>query len=98
MLIPVFCLATLSHTALERYRQKLLCLDSKLHRQFVEHILGISVDDESDGLLGRYAALVAVEELVLRYLRRRSLVFHCCCAVLNVKVWECMRATMAAEQ
>ena len=54
----------LSYCSLQRYTKQLLCLHSKLHRQLVEHILGIAVYDESYSLLCWDATLVAVEELV----------------------------------
>ena len=54
----------LSHCSFKRHAKKLLCLDGKLHRQLVEHLLGIAVHDEAHGLLGGDATLVAVEELV----------------------------------
>ena len=54
----------LSHCSFKRYAKKLLCLDGKLHRQLVEHLLGIAVHDEAHGLLCGYATLVTVEELV----------------------------------
>ena len=55
----------LSHAAFETHAEELLSLHGKLHRQFVDDILGIAVDNEVDSGFGGDAALVAVEELVL---------------------------------
>ena len=55
----------LSYSSLQRYTQQLLCFYRKLHWQLIEHVLGISVNDKSDGLFGGDATLIAVEELVL---------------------------------
>ena len=41
----------LSYSALQRYGKQFLSLDSKLHREFLQHLLCIAVDDESYGLL-----------------------------------------------
>ena len=62
----------LAHCTLKGYREQLLRLDGKFHGQFVEHLLGVAVDDETHGLLGGDAALVAVEELVFADLPRSS--------------------------
>ena len=43
----------------EGYGEKLLGFDGEFHRQFVHDLLGIAVDDESNGLFGRYSALIA---------------------------------------
>ena len=42
----------LSHCAFERYGEELLCLDSKFHRELVDDIFGVAVDNESHGVLG----------------------------------------------
>ena len=54
----------LSHRAFQTDGQKFLGFDGELHRELVDDILGISADDEVHGVLHRYAALLAVEELV----------------------------------
>jgi hypothetical protein len=51
----------LSHSSLKRYGEELLCLYSEFHREFVDYILGVAVDDETYGILCRYASLIAVE-------------------------------------
>ena len=53
----------LSYSALQRYGKQLLSLDSKLHREFLQHLLCIAVDDESYGLLCGNASLFPIEEL-----------------------------------
>ena len=55
-------------------RQQLLSLDGKFHRQLVEHLLRIAVDDQPDGILGRKPPLIAIKELILPDLRRGRLV------------------------
>ena len=45
----------------EGYGEKFLGFDGEFHRQFVHNLLGIAVDDECNGLFGRYSALIAVE-------------------------------------
>ena len=60
--------------AFEADAEQLLRLDRELHRQLAEHFLAEAVDDHVDGVLGRDAALLAVEDLVLADLRRRRLV------------------------
>jgi hypothetical protein len=54
----------LPYCSFERHTEQLLGLDGKLHGQLVEHLLGVAVDDESHGILGGNATLVAIEELV----------------------------------
>ena len=54
----------LTHSAFQPDLQQFLCFDGELHREFVKYVFGVTVDDESDGILGRDAALVAVEQLV----------------------------------
>ena len=66
----------LSDRAFEGDAEQLLGFDGELHGQLVEHLFGIAVDDQSDGILGGDAALVAVEELVLADFGGGSLVFN----------------------
>src|SRR3954462_13111944 len=56
----------LSHRTFERDRDQLLGLDREFHRQLLQHVLDEAVDDQGRGLLVRQAALLAVEQLVLR--------------------------------
>lgn len=55
----------LSYSSFERNAQEFLGFNRKLHGQFIEHVLGVAIDDKSNGLFGGYAALVAIEQLVL---------------------------------
>ena len=52
---------SLSNGTFERDAEQFLCLDGKLHGQFLQHLFGIAVDDESYGLLRGNATLVAIE-------------------------------------
>ena len=60
--------------AFEADAEQLLRLDRELHRQLLEDFLAEAVDDHVHRVLGRDAALLAVEDLVLADLRRRGLV------------------------
>ena len=53
-----------AYGAFERYAEQFLGLDGELHGEFLQHLLGIAVDDKPHGLLGRDAPLIAIEELV----------------------------------
>src|SRR4051812_44623705 len=66
----------LPHASLQADAQEFLRLDGELHRQVQEHLLAETVDDHVDRVLGREAALLAVENLVLADLRRARLVLH----------------------
>ena len=78
--------------------EQLLRLDGELHRQLLEDFLAEAVDDHVDRVLGRDAALLAVEDLVLADLRRRRLVLHLRRGVLHLDVRERVRAALVAEQ
>ena len=65
LVLAYHALFFLSNGSLQRHAQQLLRLDGKLHRQFLNHLLGIAVHYQADSLLRGYAALVAVEQLVL---------------------------------
>ena len=85
-----------AHAAFECDAEQLLCLDSELHRELVDDLLGVTVHDEADGFLCIDAALVEVEELVLRYFAGRCLVLHDGCIVVHIHVWEGMCAALGA--
>ena len=55
----------LADTPLKGYREELLRLNGKLHRELAHHLTGVAIDDQADRLLGGDATLVAVEELIL---------------------------------
>ena len=88
----------LSYGTFQRDGEELLGLDGKLHGELLQHFLGIAVDNEAYGLLGGYAALVAVEELVLGDLRGGGLVLEDGGRVLHVHIREGVGATAAAQQ
>src|SRR5262245_44487807 len=51
-----------SHAALQADRDQLLRLDGELHRELLQHVLDEAVDHQGGRLLGRQAALPAVEQ------------------------------------
>ena len=55
----------LADSTFERDAEQLLRLDGKLHGELLQHLLGLAVDDEPDGLLCRNATMIAIEKLVL---------------------------------
>ena len=60
-----------------RGRQKaVLRLYRKFHRELVDDLLGISINDEAYSIFGADAALVAIENLVLIHFRGGSLMLH----------------------
>ena len=88
----------LSHSSFQRYAQQLLCLNSKLHWQLVEHVLGIAVDDKAYSLLGRDATLVAVEQLVFLNLGCCSLVLNNSRVVVDIHVGESVCSAVGTKQ
>ena len=88
----------LSNSTFERYAQEFLCLYGKLHRQLIEHILGIAIDDQANCLLGRNASLIAIEELVFRNLRGSRLMLKYGRIVMGIHIWEGMRTTIATQE
>ena len=89
---------TSTYRSLQRHLQQLLSLNSKLHRKLRKHLTGISVDDESDGLLRTYTPLIAVEELIFADLGSRSLMLDHSRLVGILYVRECMRSALVAYQ
>jgi len=85
VLLGVNCLA---NRPFQRDAEELLGFDGKLHGEFLQHLFGIAVDDEADGLLGGNATLVAVEELVLGDLRSRCLMLKDGGVVVDVHIGE----------
>ena len=65
MYLTILLFDNLSHCALKRHGKQLLRLNGKFHRELVDYILRITVDDESDGIFCGYSALVAVDKLIL---------------------------------
>ena len=78
----------LSDSAFERDGEQFLGLDGKLHGEFLEHLLGIAVDDKANGLLCGDTTLVAVEELIFGNLRGRGLMLEDGGVVVDIHVGE----------
>ena len=96
----LFCLSgyVLSHSAFEGYLQQFLCLDGKLHRQFVHHLFGIAVHNQTYRVLQSDTALLAVEELVLVDFAGGCLVFHGGSRVANLHIRERVRTALVAQE
>ena len=88
----------LSYGAFQCDLQQFLSLDGKLHGELVHHLLGVAVHNETDGFFGRYAALLAIEDLLLVDFRGCGLVFECGGVVAHIDVWEGVSATFVAHQ
>ena len=87
-----------SDAPLQGDTEELLRLDGKFHRELVHHLAGVPVDNQSHGLFGRDAALLAIEKLLFANFARRRLVFHHGRFVLYVSVRERVRAAGRTEQ
>src|SRR2546425_5992102 len=83
---------------LETDAEQPLRLHGELHRQLLEDFFAEPVDDHGHRVLGRQAALLGVEDLVLADLGGGRLVLHDRRAVADVDVGERMRATLVADQ
>src|SRR5215510_6383556 len=59
--------------AFEADADELLGFDGEFHGELLQHFLAEAVDDQGHRVLGRQAALPAIEELVLADLRGRRL-------------------------
>src|SRR3989441_2089859 len=87
-----------SHAALEAHAEEFLCFDREFHGEFAENFLAKPVHNHVDRVLGREAALVAVENLVLADLRRAGFVLDASRRVLYLDVREGVRAAFVAAQ
>src|SRR6478609_1505223 len=72
----IHCRLVSADAAFERDADKLLRLDGKFHRQFLQDFLDEAVDDQGDRRFGRDAALQAVKQLVLGNFRSRRFVLE----------------------
>ena len=82
-----------------RGRQKaVLRLYRKFHRELVDDLLGISINDEAYSIFGADAALVAIENLVLIHFRGGSLMLHSRRIVIHLNVRERVSAALVAQQ
>ena len=88
----------LSYGAFERYGKESLGLYGKFHGEFVHDLFGIAIDNESYGLLGGYASLIAVEQLVLRYFRSGGFMFDNCSVIERVDIREGVGSAVRTEQ
>src|SRR5882724_4533743 len=66
----------LSNRTFQRNRDQLLRFNREFHRQLLQHVLDKTIDDEADGFFLRQPPLHAIEQHVLRYLRRGRLVLE----------------------
>ena len=66
----------LPHAAFEGDAEEALGFDGKFHWELLHHVAGVTVDDESHGVFGANAALVAVENLVLIDFTGSGLMLH----------------------
>ena len=98
MFIIVIVMISLSYRSFQTYAQEFPGFHGKLHREFVEHFLRIAVYNQTDGLLHGNAALVALEELILRNLTRGGFVLKDGRVVVNVHIGESMGATFGTQQ
>lgn len=55
----------LSYAAFERDAEQFLGFYCKFHWEFCHHLFGVAVHDESHGIFGADATLVAIEDLFL---------------------------------
>src|SRR5262245_51799676 len=74
----------LANASLQADAEELLRLDREFHRQLAEDFLAEAVHDHRHRVLGRDAALPAVEDLIVADLGYRRLVFHLRRAVLDL--------------
>src|SRR5512135_2739278 len=84
--------------ALEADSKQFLGLDREFHRQLLEHFLAETIDDHRYRVLGGYAALHAVEQLVLADARGGGFVLDLRARVAHLDVREGMRAAALAQQ
>ena len=78
--------------------QQFLGFDGKLHGQFVHHLFGVAVNDETDCVFEGNTPLLAVEELVFIDLGGCCLVLHCRRRVGDDHVRKSVRAAFIAQQ
>ena len=88
----------LSHAAFETHTKELLGLNGKFHRELIDDILGIAIDDEVDGVFGGDAALVAIEDLILTDFGGRGFVLHNGVVVVNIDIGERVCTAFIAQQ
>src|ERR1044071_6492954 len=90
--------ASSADAVLKLQAEQALRLDGELHRQLAEDLLAEAVDDERDGVLLRDAALLEVEQLLLRDARGGRLVLDARGVVHDLDVRERVRARAPADE
>ena len=94
----LFLLSLLPNGPLQLQAHQLVDFRSKLQRQLVKHLAAETADDRRDGGLGRDAALLEVEQLLLADLRGRRLVLHSGARVADGDVRVGVRGARVADQ
>src|SRR5436190_5821681 len=89
---------SLADAAFQTDAEELLRFHGELHRQLTEDLPAESADDQVHGVLGREAALAAIEDLVLVDLRGGRLVLHSRRRVLDLQVRECVGAALITDE
>src|ERR1700730_1406672 len=79
-----------ANTACQRDRDQLLRLDREFHRQLLQHVLHKAVDHEADCFFLAQPALHAVEQHVLRYLRRGRFMLEQRRGILRLDIRHCV--------
>ena len=72
--------------------QQFLRFDCEFHGQVPEHFLAVTVHDHVHGVLHFQSTLTTIEDLIFANLGRRRLVLHRRARVLDLNIWERMRA------
>src|SRR6266576_554609 len=93
--VPMYVLADASF---ETDAEQLLRFHRELHRKLTEDLFAEAVHDHADRVLGRDAALAAVENLVLADLGGGGLMLDLRGRVADFQIRERMRAALIAEQ
>ena len=88
----------LSYAASQRNLEQFLRLYRKLHRELVEYLFRISVDNQPDRILLVYAPLPAIKKLVLSYPGGSRLMLYDRCLVIAFDIGKCMRPAFIAQQ
>src|SRR5262249_18713856 len=83
---------------LQTHPKQFLGFHRELHRQLAKDFFTEAIDDHVDGVLGRQAALLAIEDLVLTDLGSGSFVFHLGTWVFDLDIGEGMGAALIAQE
>ena len=88
----------LSYAAFERNSKKFLGFNRKFHRELVDDFLGITTDNEVDGIFHGNTTLLAVEKLVFRNFRCGGFVLYDGVVIVYINVGEGVCSTGGAEE